>query len=51
VGSNAYSQSGSGNNEKLNSIYKLKYFENENFKIKKIVCGDRFNTFLTGLNY
>jgi hypothetical protein len=37
--------------EEFNSIYKLDNFENENLKIKKIVCGGydcNFNIFLTG---
>jgi hypothetical protein len=46
-------KSGNGNDEKLNSIIKLNYFENKNLKIKKIVCGGFFscycNIFLTGL--
>jgi hypothetical protein len=44
---NEYYQSGNGNDYKLNSIYKLEYFENKNEKIKKIVCCD-FVIFLTG---
>jgi hypothetical protein len=55
MGDNRFGQSENGNNEKLNSIYKLNYFEKKNLKIKKIVCGGfdySFNIFLTGfLNY
>jgi alpha-tubulin suppressor-like RCC1 family protein len=50
MGNNEFYQSGNGNNEKLKSIYKLEYFENMNLKIQKIVCGDGFNVFLTGIN-
>jgi hypothetical protein len=52
MGDNKYCQSGNGNNEELNSIYKLNYFEDKNFKIKKIVCSNfksSINIFLTGL--
>jgi hypothetical protein len=35
MGSNEFYQSGNGNNQKLDSIYKLDYFENKNLKIKK----------------
>jgi hypothetical protein len=49
MGNNEFGQSGNGNNKKLNSIYKLKYFKNKNLKVNKIVCGyDCFNIFLTG---
>jgi hypothetical protein len=52
MGDNTYAQSGNGNKKKLNSIIKLQFFENNNFKIKKIVCcGDwdcTINIFLTG---
>jgi hypothetical protein len=50
-GENLNYESGNGDNKKLTSIIKLKYFENENKKIKKIACGDSnpgFNLFLTG---
>jgi alpha-tubulin suppressor-like RCC1 family protein len=50
-GSNLFYQSGNGDNNKLISIIKLNYFENENKIIKKIACGDYntgFNLFLTG---
>jgi putative salt-induced outer membrane protein YdiY len=48
MGNNEYAQSGNGNNENLNSIFKLDYFENKNLKIKKIVCIAFLNIFLTG---
>jgi hypothetical protein len=54
MGDNNFGQSGNGNKEKLQSIYKLNYFDNKNLRIKKIVCGgfyegaNCFNIFLTG---
>jgi hypothetical protein len=52
MGDNRCYQSGNGNDEELNSIHKLIFFEKENLKIKKIVCGgivdNLFNIFLTG---
>jgi hypothetical protein len=46
MGSNDYCQSGNANKNKLNSIYKLKYFKNKNLKIKKIVCGATWRSFV-----
>jgi hypothetical protein len=51
MGDNMHYQSGNGNNKNLDSIIKLDYFENKKLKIKKIVCGNEFNIFLTGLVY
>jgi hypothetical protein len=48
MGNNISGQSGNGNHKNLKSIYKLNFFENKNLKIKKIVCGNFFNIFLTG---
>jgi hypothetical protein len=48
MGDNVFAQSGNGNKSKLKSIYKLTYFKDKNLKIKKIVCGNFFNIFLTG---
>jgi hypothetical protein len=50
MGVNKNFKSGIGNNEKLNSIIKLNYFEKENLKIKKIANGNCCNLFLTGFN-
>jgi hypothetical protein len=52
MGDNSCAQSGIGNTYYMNTVYNLTYFENENLKIKKIVCGGTyfcFNIFLTGL--
>jgi hypothetical protein len=50
-GDNDCYQSGNENNQALNSIIKINFFETENKKIKKISCGGDyrgFNLFLTG---
>jgi hypothetical protein len=51
MGSTEFSQI--GYDEKLSSISKFFFFENENLNIKKISCGGIFfffNIFLTGLS-
>jgi hypothetical protein len=50
MGDNKYDQSGYEIRDysQLKSIAKLDYFRKKNLKIKKIVCGGGFNTFLTG---
>jgi hypothetical protein len=53
MGDNSNYQSGNENDEILNSIIKINFFENKNLIIKKINCGGRFidsffSIFLTG---
>jgi hypothetical protein len=48
MGDKLWEDIGNEKTEILNSIHKLKYFENNNLKIKKIVCGLCISIFLTG---
>jgi hypothetical protein len=53
MGDNKNAESGIGNEDEINEIIKINYFEKENCirtqKIKKITCGEWFSIFLTGI--